>query len=163
MDRALLETLFGVFGIKRPVVGVDLPTGAIVVGPFTLSRNEVTVKGLRGDRQASSYTLDVDTGGGDVLDLFTDTDFRKVAVRMVGEYAQWRATVTLDMLADTAQAEAWQKDQEELKAARAEGKAYWLATAPGARTKDANPYPYGIAHYQQWGAGYDEADAEAVF
>ena len=163
MNRALLESLFGVFSIKRPVVGVDMPTGAIVVGPFTLSQNEVTVKGLRGDRKATSYSLDVDTGDGDVIDLYTDTDFNKVAVRMVGEYAQWRATTMLDTLADAALAESYQKDQEELKAAKAEGKAYWQATAPGARTKDANPYPYGIAHYQQWRAGYDEADAESVF
>ena len=164
MNVELVRQLLGVFGDKAPPVTVDQPTGAIVVGPFTISKNVTPVKGLRGPMEVASYILDVDTGDGDIMELHGGTDFATVATKLVGEYGEYMARSVLDMLATDAMAADWQADQQALRDAYNEGQAYYKATPPGERdVVKANPYPYGIAHYDEWVKGYNRADEETVF
>lgn len=163
MNVELVRKLFSVFGTKTPTVKVDEPTGAIVIGPFTISETPHEVKGLTGTHTLRSYILDVDTGDGDVMDLFTTNDFAATVVKAVGEYAEWRARNLLDDLATDAYAADLEAEREALKAAYNEGLEYFRRTPINDRKRDDNPYPYGIAHYGEWNKGYSQGEADTVF
>jgi len=167
MNIELVKRLFAHFA-KPPDIKPDKYSEggccpAIIIGPFTISQALTVVKGLKGDHEVPSYTLDVSPGEGDVIDLHTSTNFAEVAVAAVREYAGWVAGNTLDDIALDNYAADLEAERQALRDAYNEGLEYWRQTPVGQRNREANPYPYGIAHYQEWVKGYNQGEAEAVF
>jgi hypothetical protein len=167
MNVELVKRLFAHFA-PAPEVKIDKYSEdgccpAIIIGPFTISQSLTVVKGLKGDHEVPNYSLDVHVGDGDIIDLATATNFADVVVAAVENYAGWLARAELDRIADDAYAADLESERLALQAAFNEGLEYYRTTAPGERSKDANPYPHGIEHYYKWASGYSQGEAEAVF
>jgi hypothetical protein len=161
-DQATLERFLSVFA-SPPAVKVDEPTGAYVIGPFTVTKTVNKVTGLGGRTyEVPSYILDVDPGDGDPLDLASGS-ILAVGIALAESYARYLAKTVEDALVTDALAADYEAEKQALKDAHDEGYRYYQQTAPGDRTNQANPYPYGIAHYGEWLKGYNQADEETVF
>jgi len=161
-DQQTLERFLSVFA-SPPAVKVDEPTGALVIGPFTVTKTVKEVEGLGGRKYSiPSYLLDVDPGDGNPFDLKTGS-LLDVAIALTEQYAGYIARTVEDALVTDALAADHAAEQQALKDAYQEGYRYYQQTAPGERTNQANPYPYGIAHYAEWLKGYAQADDETVF
>lgn len=168
MDMELFTRLFAhvanppTFKTLEPSEG---ETGCVsIVGtPFYVTSYS-SKAGIARNVMVNTYTLSAETED-DWVDLFTHRYLSEVVVKAVAEYVEWRCRNTLDDMATDAMAADYQADQRDLQNAYDEGRAYFDNTPADQRKtwREANPYPYGIAHYDRWTAGYLNAEAASVF
>lgn len=123
--------------------------------PFYVTSYSSKVKTIAGEVDAPHYSLAAETEDDWVV-LFTSRYPAEVAKQAVVQYVEWRCNNTLDDMATDAMVADYEADKQALENAYGEGYDYFRGTANPSR--DANPYPYGIDHYDRWVWGYNDAE-----
>jgi hypothetical protein len=166
MNAELFTRLFAQFNNPPPITTEDDPEGGtmLVIGgsPFVITSYSHKVNTPLAERTVNRYTLAAMTED-DFFELHKDTDLVKIAVKAAGEYAEWRARNAHDALCWDNYAKDIEADRQALKDAHDAGKAYFNGTPAHQRDRSANPYPFGIQHYDEWRRGYNTAENESVF
>lgn len=127
---------------------------ALVCENVTITPGEIDVPWLGGYRKGEGFLVDIAyPPSGDLAEAGEFRTIDEAVTKAVELLANYKASNVLTDIGYEGMAADFAAEQAAIEAAKREG----IEGFDAGLAKEANPYPYGIAHYDAWEKGWDFA------